>query len=415
MKTVRRLLVRILKAALVLGLMAVATLVVEHHVFFPHSVANIDDADDWERLGVDFDRDFPLNQDPPGVASVIDPLESTHPRAKAVIDEEMPDASPEERAIWHAELKRHSPDEIREMLALRHRLSTPFELPAARDIRLSSAETPGPLPFVEAAPALPARESPDALAVIESAIDALQSAEQVVLNNISNANSVGFKRSRGLFGNMPYKQITFPGQIDNQGNPGTTGIALGSGTSLAATQTDISQGRLRHTKQPLDLAIQGDGYFQITDWDRFIYARAGAFGVNAEGKLVTASHDRARLLEPAILTPQDTVQIMISHEGIVSVQQAGQSQLNQLGQIQLARFINPQGLAARGDNLFEQTVASGNPLVSTPGQDGLGEIRQGYLEESNVVVTDELAELRRLREQLTTLRRLQSEFSGTAP
>jgi flagellar basal-body rod protein FlgG len=106
---------------------------------------------------------------------------------------------------------------------------------------------------------------------------------------------------------------------------------------------------------------------------------------------------------------------MISHEGIVSVQQAGQSQLNQLGQIQLARFINPQGLAARGDNLFEQTVASGNPLVSTPGQDGLGEIRQGYLEESNVVVTDELAELRRLREQLTTLRRLQSEFSGTAP
>jgi flagellar basal-body rod protein FlgG len=412
MKTVRRLLVRILKAALVLGLMAVATLIVEHHVFFPHSIANIDDADDWERLGVDFDRDFPLNQDPPGVASLIEPA---HPRAKAVIDEEMPDASPEERAIWHDELKRHSPVEIREMLALRRRFSPLPEFPAEGDIRLSSAETPGPLPFVEAAPASPARESPDSLAVIESAIDALQSAEQVVLNNIANANSVGFKRSRALFGNMPYKQITFPGQIDNHGNPGTTGIALGSGTSLAATQTDVSQGRLRRTKQPLDLAIQGDGYFQIKDGEGIIYLRAGTFGVNADGQFVVVSHDRARPLEPAISTPQDTAQILVSQEGIVSVQQPGQSQLNRIGQVQLARFINPQGLAARGDNLFEQTVASGNPLVSTPGQDGLGEIRQGYLEDSNVIVTDELAELRRLREQLTTLRHLQSEFSGTAP
>src|SRR5260370_32180567 len=166
-------------------MMPVPILIVEHHILFQHSVADIDHADDWERLCVNFDRDFPENQEPPGVASLIDPLEPAHPRAKAVIDEEMPDASPEERAVWHDEIKRHSPDEIREMLALRHRLSTPFDLPEARDIRLSSAETPGPLPFPEAAPLSPARESPNSLAVIESAIDAMQSAEQVALTHIA--------------------------------------------------------------------------------------------------------------------------------------------------------------------------------------------------------------------------------------
>jgi flagellar basal-body rod protein FlgG len=396
MKTVRRLLVRTLMAALAMGLMAVATLIVEHHILFPHPVADNDCATDWERLGVNFDRDFPENQEPPGIASLIDPLDAAHPRAKATIDAEMPDASPEERAIWHDELKRHSPDEIREMLALRHRLSMPFELPAARDIRLSSGEAPGPLPFVEAAPVPPACESPDSLAVIESAIDALQSAEQVVLNNIANANTVGFKRSRALFGENP--------------------IALGSGTRLSATDSDASPGRLRHTKQPLDLAIHGEGYFQVNAGHGFLFTRAGVLSVNANGELAFVSQDRARPLEPAITIPQDTTQITVSHEGIVSVHQAGQNQLNQqIGQIQLARFMHPQGLVTRGEGLLEQSVASGNPIVSTPGQDGLGEIRQGYLEESNVTVTDELAELRRLREQLTTLRRLQSEFSGTAP
>jgi flagellar basal-body rod protein FlgG len=113
--------------------------------------------------------------------------------------------------------------------------------------------------------------------------------------------------------------------------------------------------------------------------------------------------------------PQDTIQIMISPEGIVSTLQARQSQFYQIGAIQLARFTNPQGLVGRGDGLFEQSGASGNPLISAPGECGLGEIRQGYLEESNAVIADELAELRRLREQLTTLLRLQSEFSGTTP
>ena len=187
MKTVRRLLIRMLMATLAMGLVAVTTLILEHHVLDPYSnAANIDDAAaDWERLGVNFDSDFPLNEEPPGVASVIDPLKPAHPRAKAVIDEEMPDASPEERAVWHAELKRHAPEEIREMLALRRRLSPP-EVPTPLDVQLTSSESPGPLPLIEAGRAQVACGSANALAVIDSAIDAMQSAEQIMLNQITD-------------------------------------------------------------------------------------------------------------------------------------------------------------------------------------------------------------------------------------
>jgi hypothetical protein len=177
------------------GLIAVTTLLVEHHLVIPPSAAQIDDAGDCERLGVGFE---PLeNQDPPGIASVIDPHDPGHPGAKAVIDEEMRDASPEERAIWHEEIKRHSPEEIRDILALRRRFSPSSAFPLPPEIQLSSAEGPGPLPFLDPsrAPAFldsarnpPPRGSAQALAVIESAIDAVQAAEQVVLNNIANAN-----------------------------------------------------------------------------------------------------------------------------------------------------------------------------------------------------------------------------------
>ncbi len=178
-----------LMAMLAMGLVAVATLIVEHHVLFSPSTTDIDHADDWERLGVNFDRDFAVNQEPPGVANVIDPLEPAHPRARAVIDEEMPDASPEERAVWHAELKRHSPEEIREMLALRRRLSPP-EVPTPLDVQLTSSESPGPLPLLEAGRPQVARGSANALSVIDSvidsAIDAMQSAEQIMLNQVTD-------------------------------------------------------------------------------------------------------------------------------------------------------------------------------------------------------------------------------------
>ena len=242
----------------------------------------------------------------------------------------------------------------------------------------------------------------------------MQTAEQVILNNIANANTPAFKRSRVLFGDLSYRQATLPGQQANQGWITTTGVALGSGIGVSATQTDVSQGRLRHTKQTLDLAVQGDGYFQINDGNRIFYTRAGNFTVSANGQIVLGSATTGRPLEPSFTIPRDTTQITISADGIVSVLQAGQTQLNQLGTIHLARFINPQGLLSMGQNLYQETTGSGNSIVSTPGQDGLGEIRQEHLEESNVSIDDELADLRRLREQLKALQHLHAESTGSA-
>ena len=248
---------------------------------------------------------------------------------------------------------------------------------------------------------------------MESSVKATQSAEQVILNNIANANTVGFKRSRVLFGDEWYRQVAVPGQVDQEGRPSTLGAALGTDTRAIANQFDVSQGRLRHTKQQLDLAIQGDGYFQINDGRRILYTRSGAFSVNANGQIVLVSNNHPRLLEPSITIPVDSQRIEVSHDGIVSVQQPAVPYMMQIGQIQLARFIDPRGLVAHGESLFENNGATGHPVISTPGENGLGEIRQEYLEESNVVVADESAELRRLQKQLKTLRRLQRELGGS--
>ncbi len=335
--------------------------------------------------------------------------------AKAIINEALRDASPEEREIWTEELKQRSPQEIRELLALRNRFSVPVGSNSDSEVEFvssSESEPPRTLPetSVSQANPLPA----DSQALIASSIEAIQTAEQVILNNIANANTPAFKRSRVLFGDLSYRQTTLPGQIDNPGRITTTGVSLGSGIGISATQVDVSQGRLKHTRQSLDLAIQGDGYFQINDGNEFFYTRVGSFSVNANGQIVLVSKDCGRPLEPAFTIPQDTRQITISGDGIVSVQQAGETQLNHLGNIQLAKFINPLGLVAKGDNLFRQSDASGTPIISTPGQDGLGEIRQEHLEESNVSVADELAELHRLREQLKALRQLHAETTDPA-
>jgi len=241
----------------------------------------------------------------------------------------------------------------------------------------------------------------------------LKSAEQVVLNNIANANTVGFKRCRTLFGDLPYRQVDLPGRTDGQDRPTTTGLAIGSGMAVIGTENDVSQGRMRPTKQPLDLAIQGEGYFQINDGHRSLYIRAGTFSVNANSEIVLTSKDRSRLLEPAIRIPIDATKVVVSHQGSLSVLEASQTEWQQIGQIQLARFVNPRGLVACGDGLFSSSTASGTPLIANPGEDGEGELRQGFLEESNVVLADELAELRRLQEQLKTLQQLHAEFGGT--
>jgi len=374
----------------------------------------------WMNLGVPYRFAFPGTvSDPPGIARVGfgetgDDEEVDEERAMAVIDEELREASPEEREIWHAELKGHSPETIREILALRRSLVAAAPGPMADGIELTAADVPALLPVPETGAAPSSRLFADALGLIESAIEATRAAEQAVLNNIANANTMGFKRGRVLFGDLPHRQMALTGPLDQDDRAAPAGVAFGTGVKILATQVDVSQGRLRHTEQPLDLAIQGgDGFFQIKDGDRVVYTRAGSFTMNASGELVLASKNRGRQLEPLVCIPRDAIKVTISAQGSVSVLQAGQTQLNQIGQIQLAQFISPGSLLACGENLYEATAASGNPLVSAPGGDGLGEIQQGCLEEANVDVAAEMAELRRLQDHVKILRQLQAEFSGT--
>jgi flagellar basal-body rod protein FlgG len=422
MKLLRKLLIGAVTAVGVVACLAATVMVVQVCRHLAQRDPRDNPPAEWFGLGTTYGFAFPGDShEPPGIARVAgfgetdDDDEAAEEHAMAVIDEELREESPEEREVWHAELKGHSPHTIREILSLRRTLSAAAPRSITEGIELTAADAPALLPLPEAGTASASRLSADALGLIESAIEATRAAEQVILNNIANANTVGFKRSRVVFGDLPYRQIALPGPLDQNGRPASAGIALGAGVKLLATQVDVSQGRLRQTGQPLDLAIEGgDGYFQINDGNRFLYTRAGSFNINAKGELVLVSNDRGRPLEPVICVPQDAIKITISSHGNVSVLQAGQTQLNQIGQIQLARFISPGSLLAHGANLFEATTASGNPQVSNPGQDGLGEIQQGCLEEANVVVSDEMAELRRMQEQLTTLRQLQAEFSGAS-
>src|SRR5262249_5873954 len=283
-----------------------------------------------------------------GFGETGDDDEAAEERAIAVIDEELREASPEEREIWQAELKGRSPETIREILALRRSLSG--GAPMTDGIELTAADAPALLPVPEADPAIAIRHSDDALGLIDSAIEATRAAEQVILNNIANANTVGFKRGRVLFGDMPYRPMALPGPLDQDSRPASAGIALGSGVRVVATQADLAQGRLRQTREPLDLAIQGEGYFQVNDGNHLLYTRAGSFTTNADGEIVLVSRDRGRVLEPAIIVPQGATRVTISSHGMVSVLQTGQAQPNPIGQVQLARFISPGALVADGEN-----------------------------------------------------------------
>jgi len=224
-------------------------------------------------------------------------------------------------------------------------------------------------------------------------MDALQFKLDTTANNLANSGTTAFKGSRANFEDLFYQQLILPGQRDLQGQLTPTGIAVGLGTRVASTQVDFRNGSLMDTGAALDVAIVGDGFFQIQDGNEILYTRAGTFTKNADGQLVMASADRGRPLEPPITIPQDAMEIAISAEGIVSVRQQGSTDLQQVGEIQLVRFVNPQGLLQKGENLYAETEASGTPLQSVPGQDGLGVLRQGFLEASNVEPVRELVDL----------------------
>jgi flagellar basal-body rod protein FlgG len=220
---------------------------------------------------------------------------------------------------------------------------------------------------------------------------AQQTVIDVIANDLANANTPGYKRVRADFHDLPYEVLAQPGVTSPGGAAVPTGVQIGLGARIAGTDRLFLQGSLVQTGNPLDVAIQGDGFLQVTLPDGTIgYTRDGSLRVNGQGQLVTVD---GYLVQPAITIPQNATAVTIGPDGTVSVQVAGQQAPQQVGQIQLARFVNPAGLQAIGHNLFTPTQASGAPIVAAPGQQGAGTLQQGFLEQSNVSIVDEMVAL----------------------
>ncbi len=230
-----------------------------------------------------------------------------------------------------------------------------------------------------------------ALWTAATGMEAQQLNIDTIANNLANVNTAGFKRSRADFVDLLYQMVKEAGVASTANTMEPTGIQVGLGVKPAAVVKNFSQGNFKETGNPLDIAIAGKGFFQITMPDGTIaYTRDGAFKLDANGRIVTSE---GYPLSPEITIPADTVSINIGNDGTVSVLEAGQNTPTQIGQIQLANFINPAGLKAIGHNLFKETQASGTATIGNPGSNGLGTIEQGILEMSNVSVVQEMVEM----------------------
>jgi flagellar basal-body rod protein FlgG len=222
-------------------------------------------------------------------------------------------------------------------------------------------------------------------------------AQQLVLdntaNNLANVNTTAFKRANVDFQDMIYTTMRQPGSQSVQGQQVPTGLQVGNGVRVAGNTKLFTVGALQNTGNPLDLAIEGNGFFQITapNGTGFRYTRDGSFRINANGQFVTTD---GFFVAPQLTFPQDTLSISVGNDGTVSVTTAGSPTTStQVGQLTIARFANPAGLSSEGSNLYTETPASGTPTLTTPGLNGTGLIRGGFLEGSNVDVVGELVNL----------------------
>ncbi|MDR0522119.1 MAG: flagellar basal-body rod protein FlgG [Planctomycetaceae bacterium] len=217
-----------------------------------------------------------------------------------------------------------------------------------------------------------------------------------ISNNLANMETTAFKKQRCNFEDLFYDNLRYPGSQDVNGEFAATGIAVGVGTRVTSIQSDFSLGSITETNRNLDVAITGEGFFQCTDsfTGEIFYSRAGNFSVNPNGILVLGSSHTGRPVEPQITVPDGTEQIQIDDSGIVWVAQNGDvQQLQNIGQIELARFINPEGLLRVGENLYRETEASGAPAVNNPGINGTGKLKAQHLEMSNVQPVQELIDM----------------------
>jgi flagellar basal-body rod protein FlgG len=215
---------------------------------------------------------------------------------------------------------------------------------------------------------------------------------QTISNNIANLRTTGFKRQQAQFQDLLYENLRRAGSsTSDQGNVMPAGLSIGSGVKTVATPRDMSQGTLNSTGKPYDVAIRGEGYFKIRMPDGTAgYTRDGSFNLDPQGQLVTQN---GYLVEPGITVPQAATAVSISSQGLVQATLPGQTAQQNLGTVQLSRFINKTGLNSVGDNLFTETAASGQAVDGNPGADGFGNLQQNYLEDANVNAVTEISGL----------------------
>jgi flagellar basal-body rod protein FlgG len=227
--------------------------------------------------------------------------------------------------------------------------------------------------------------------IAKTGLEAQQTQMDVIAHNLANVSTNGFKRQRAVFEDLLYQTLRQPGAQSSQQTEVPSGLQIGTGVQPIATERIFTQGNIQQTGNALDVAIQGDGFFQVLMPDGTTgYTRDGSFQLNSQNQLVTSS---GYPIQPAITLPANVVSITISKDGIVSVTQAASNTPTQVGQMQLATFVNMGGLLSKGENLYQETASSGPPQPNAPGANGAGLLNQTYVETSNVNVAEELVNM----------------------
>ncbi len=230
-----------------------------------------------------------------------------------------------------------------------------------------------------------------ALWIAKTGLQAMQTKMSVITNNLANTNTSGYKKSRAVFADLLYQNVRQAGAQSSQNARFPSGLNLGTGVKTLATEKIFTQGNIVETENPMDLAVQGKGFFQVLQPDGTLsYTRDGSFQLDQNGQMVTSN---GLQVQPAITIPSDAINITIGYDGAVSITTQGTTTPSTVGTIQLANFVNPGGLQPMGDNLYLETASSGSPQTGDPGQNGAGTLLQGSLETSNVNVIESLVDM----------------------
>jgi flagellar basal-body rod protein FlgG len=227
--------------------------------------------------------------------------------------------------------------------------------------------------------------------IAKTGMEAQQTQLDAISNNLANVSTNGYKKSHAVFEDLMYQNLRQAGGNSSEQTTLPTGLQLGLGTRAVATARSFAQGNLQQTTNPLDVAVKGNGFFEIQLPDGTTgYTRDGSFQVSAQGQLVT---NNGYIVNPGITIPNNAQSVTIAADGTVSVALPGQALPQTVGQIQLANFVNPAGLEPKGQNLYAETAASGTPTTGAPGANGMGQLQQGFVETSNVNVVEELVSM----------------------